>query len=482
MGTTNKNIPPLENSRGNSLSKSSIEIERELVDKERALREKIREYEKLGININRAWALLVRARTMTKDDEQALDWIARADADLEIKKQMHRWSSGKRMVLTCLAIIVAIAIFPAAYFICQHICGKEFLTILNVPWFIIVWGYIGSATYIVLTIINRITAKTLDPHRFPEYFFRLLLGGIFAGIIFYVLQLSFFSLPINKDSAYNFEDDLNRVTFNKTYETVYKEYQDNKFELQSFYGVITEFKDYKDSNPLDKATIMSRNENKINDAYDYLSESYGASDQSPPINFGEIKKFITSPEVQQDTNYINKINTYYANALSILENKHSSLEKIFQESETAEKETPILVEKIGLDKKIRITNDKIDELNSHIDNNMYQEGLYKAEQPSSPKSESMIKNCEKLINEDKVELSSLKLELATYDKAYEDAVRKEHSRPIWESAFFLVSAFLSGFSVSFVNHLMNRAIKGILGGVKTEEFPSEEEKPDTGPN
>jgi len=277
--------------------------------------------DKRGVNVNQAWKLYEKANNLTKqmgEENQILQYINQAEADLKRKEVMCRWSTRWRVVIFCVALVVILGFGPAVFYVYCWQTDTKLLLILGAPVFLIVWGYVGSAAYVLISIGKRISQRLLDPQKFPEYYFRLILGAIFAGAIYYILQLGLLSLPptVSKEVSASLEK-----TQIEQKEQKVKELDENKKKLESEIEILT-------------------------------GKSSGE---------GSISKLGIKPDGE-------------------------------------------------VKKEPYVTKEKKEEL---------------------------------------VEIEKI--------------LEREGEQPIWESAFYVVIAFFSGFSVNFVNSVFNRALRGILG-------------------
>lgn len=165
------------------------------------LRRLISKYEDKGVNVKRAWYLFNRARDLSHKPEEALDLVARARGDLSYKRKLFRWSTGGSACWFSAIAVSVIVILPVSlWLICDYLVpclpGVSIgAVILGIPVFLLKWGYIGAAAYVLFSIGKKIASRLLDPHEAPAYLFRLVLGCVFAGVLFYVFQLGFLSLP-----------------------------------------------------------------------------------------------------------------------------------------------------------------------------------------------------------------------------------------------------------------------------------------------
>jgi len=179
---------------GNDKRNSSVDVKSRLSK----LCEDIGTLDKKGVNVHQAWKLYGKAINLTKqkgEENEILQYINQAEADLKRREVMCRWSTSWRVVIFCIALVVILSIGPAAFYIYWWHAEPELLVVLGVPISLIIWGYVGSAAYILVSIGKRISQRLLDPQKFPEYYFRLILGAIFAAAVFYILQLGILSLP-----------------------------------------------------------------------------------------------------------------------------------------------------------------------------------------------------------------------------------------------------------------------------------------------
>jgi hypothetical protein len=149
--------------------------------------------EKEGVNVKKAWELYRKARAaLVEDDgEKAKALIERAYGDLHRKAVLLSASSGALSV-SFIALGIAIILFVLL------VAFEDFIEthkILTVPLFIIGWGLIGSISYVLISAYRKIKEKTFEWYDLPAYFYRFLLGGVLAGIAFYLVQLGVTSLP-----------------------------------------------------------------------------------------------------------------------------------------------------------------------------------------------------------------------------------------------------------------------------------------------
>jgi hypothetical protein len=164
------------------------------------LRREIAEKEKEGVNVTRAWRLFGIARKLDREEdvEKAFDYIEKVRGDLVWKDKLFKWSTRKGVIVFACSVPFLIAGPLAAYLIAKYF-GYDIIQCkpvwLRMPVFILAWGYLGSAAYVLITISNRLSKKLFDPRDMLFYAYRLLLGGILAGAIFYVMQMGLVSIP-----------------------------------------------------------------------------------------------------------------------------------------------------------------------------------------------------------------------------------------------------------------------------------------------
>ena len=67
-----------------------------------------------------------------------------------------------------------------------------------IPRFVIIWGYIGAATYALKVITKKVADNKFDKEHIPEHIGRLFIGTALAVFIFFVLSTGgFFGLTID---------------------------------------------------------------------------------------------------------------------------------------------------------------------------------------------------------------------------------------------------------------------------------------------
>lgn len=159
------------------------------------LRKLIIRYERRGVNVERAWRLYDKAvdyeaRGKPDESERGLKFIGRAFSDLSRKRSLKNIS---RLAIFASVVFCLIAVVGAILLYFQKIPCDDI--VLGVPLFIVLWGLIGSASYLLLMENRAIRRGVLGWFGFFRYLYRIALGGVMAAVTFYVVQLGVVSLP-----------------------------------------------------------------------------------------------------------------------------------------------------------------------------------------------------------------------------------------------------------------------------------------------
>ncbi|UCH79088.1 MAG: hypothetical protein JSU81_03825, partial [Candidatus Coatesbacteria bacterium] len=149
--------------------------------------------ERKRINVAVAWGYYEKA---IREENEGSKWKAayyleRAYSEL-LRKEVLFEDSSSAFVVCIIALLISVVIF--GLFVSFN-TAIERLQILSVPLFVIAWGLTGSISYVLLSAYGKIKRKTFDWYDLPEYSYRFILGGVLAGIAFYVVQLGITSLP-----------------------------------------------------------------------------------------------------------------------------------------------------------------------------------------------------------------------------------------------------------------------------------------------
>jgi hypothetical protein len=165
------------------------------------LRGEIRAKEEKGVNVNRAWRLFGIARKLDRkeDVEKAFDYMEKVRGDLAWKERLFDYSTRTVTLWVAYGVPIIIAVPLIGYIVAK--CGFGFdlfadkPVMLGMPMFILAWGYIGSTAYILLSVHSKISKRLFDIRDPVGYVYRAVLGGILAGVIFYIIQTGLVSLP-----------------------------------------------------------------------------------------------------------------------------------------------------------------------------------------------------------------------------------------------------------------------------------------------
>ncbi len=66
-----------------------------------------------------------------------------------------------------------------------------------IPFYIVLWGFIGSTTYVVKTACGHISKDDFDDKYIPYYISRIIIGPAFAIVIYFMISSgSFFGITI----------------------------------------------------------------------------------------------------------------------------------------------------------------------------------------------------------------------------------------------------------------------------------------------
>lgn len=463
----------------------------------------IEEHDKEGVNVRRAWYLYGQAEKLNKqkdvEEEKICKYIAQAKADLERKKELYKWSTSWRMVIFCVVLLVVLFAGPALFFLYKYISGKELIIILSVPVFLMIWGYIGAATYVLATIGMKISKRLLDPQKFPEYYFRLLLGAVFAAAIFYVFQLGFLSLPgtVVEEVSVAVE---NAEGFAK-----HREYTLKKDKLLAGTEIFKKFlEDLEDSISKDDPTKVAELLLKHRSKWEYkIKDKDGNSISYKSVEgylneYNSAHKKFKSPEIkpEEKATYLNAMETSkqeidycFNRVLELLATENVENIKDLTVVEAKIKEWSYLVESVQLEEELNDLRTEVSTLKSVIEGKKKDLANVKEQiaelDKDSPEYKEKGNERDSLNSQIKLDEESLKekeLKLDELKAKFGEAARRERRKPVWESAFFIVVAFFSGFSVNFVNTMFDRAIRGILAGgngaERGEQESGEEPEPE----
>ncbi|MEE9456976.1 MAG: hypothetical protein V3W11_07495 [bacterium] len=145
-----------------------------------------------GINVKDAWDLHAQAKKAREEEgKEANDLIARAYADL-VRKEVLLNTSRHAFAVVCIAFIALMGLLVTLVWFNKEI---EKGYILSVPVFIVAWGFVGSISYVLISIYGKIQEKAFDWYDLPGYIYRIALGGVLAGVAFYLVQFGITSLP-----------------------------------------------------------------------------------------------------------------------------------------------------------------------------------------------------------------------------------------------------------------------------------------------
>lgn len=483
------------------------------------LRREIGEKEKKGVNVTRAWRLFGIARKLSRkeDAEKAFDYIEKVRGDLEWKEKLYEYSTRTRTRFVAYGVPILVAVPLIAYIIAK--CGfhydffAEKPITLAMPTFIIAWGYVGSVAYVLISVHNKISKRLLDKMDPIGYLYRVVLGGILAGVIFYIIQMGLVSLP--GTAGDEVDAALGRAGIPAKYirNSVDKSNYEN--EIYENNKLINDFKSPED-------VILTEH------GYEELLGKPGEErDAYVKANF-LIKYKLTWLEQDLSFNFIEADGSKNKQLsgkididkirLALSEKKFAYIEQIFgkiknkvikelegqiEEKERLLKEITIKTSRMKYRLESAMVDDEITELRSNMDGlvsekgrledwllTMQTPGITGTETPgagieretggeSASKVDELIDGQVKLkiINE---KIENKKEELDVLKEKRKAARKREEEKPVWESAVFIVIAFFSGYSINFVTKMFDRAMTAIISGkpgaTETEgEVPHEPE-------
>jgi len=152
--------------------------------------------QRLGVNVAEAWssyekaaeanAEVARGGAGTAEGVRLL--IKKTYAEL-LRKIELRKNSSFAVVFSFVPLVPLMALI---YFRDQL---PRDLIIFGIPVFVVIWGIIGGVCSALLSAWGKIKRQELERLDVLGYAYRIALGGVLAGVTFYVLQLGLVSLP-----------------------------------------------------------------------------------------------------------------------------------------------------------------------------------------------------------------------------------------------------------------------------------------------
>jgi hypothetical protein len=157
------------------------------------LRSLIFEYQIKGVNVRQVQALYEEARKFEKTNRPVEASLIVDKAYGNLSRKIILFGTSRGAFLVCiLALIIILVLLIGITRYHEFIESEE---ILRVPLFIVTWGLIGSMSYVLISVYRKIRRQSFEWVDLAGYFYRFILGGVLAGISFYILQLGVASLP-----------------------------------------------------------------------------------------------------------------------------------------------------------------------------------------------------------------------------------------------------------------------------------------------
>jgi hypothetical protein len=465
------------------------------------VRGEIREKEEKGVNVNRAWRLFGIARGLNRkeDAEKAFDYMEKVRGDLAWKERLYGYSTRTVTLWVAYGVPILIAVPLIGYIIAK--CGFDYDLFtdqpvrLGMPVFILAWGYIGSVAYVLISVSNKISKRLLDIRDPLGYFYRIILGGILAGVVFYIIQMGLISLPGTAGEEVNAA--LLSAGVAEKNRKVVMEYEDLEKKLRNNNEMIQDFKrgylarlvregTNRESTIGTKAKVLEFYESEW---IGYGLENNNNANLKGPIKVYKIKSALKTPK-KGGYRYISDcFDIVKIKMIITKKEENANLEGLMEEKEVLRKRMEYKLESVRIDKDIKKLDEKIKRLeNAKEEKEDAVYALYKEEEGApveeqkleSPgtKARGVLIDKQKTAGDKYVSPEWLNNEIGRIEKEIEEkeiekgelktkkneAEKRENENPVWESAVFIVIAFFSGYSINFVTKIFDRAMTAIISG------------------
>lgn len=492
MGSNNKNKK--NNGRAKWQDRYLKEME--------TLRREIAEKEKEGVNVTRAWRLFGVARKLSREEdiEKAFDYIEKVRGDLTWKERLYGYSTRTLTHYVAYGVPILIAAPLIAYIIAK--CGygydlfAEKPVMLGMPTFILAWGYIGSIAYVLISVSNKISKRLFDIRDPIGYFYRVVLGGILAGVIFYILQLGLVSLPGTAG------EEVNAALKRAGAPAKYRKYVAERERLEEANykneDVISEFElryiDPYDINDVKrKAKLLLRYVEEWRE-FDDLECDVLKEDPNfkGKIDVGKIRKAMGKDEEEDYNKYI--LASFEIIKDRIISDKHTQIDINNNRLDKIDEyisNIKYIIESAILEETLGNVNSELRQLTNGLRENkeqlkekegqlvMVESGDIKPEDKryrNAADLEADIERINKTIRSLEKKIEELETEKVRLNIQIQEERKRENEKPVWESAIFVVVAFFSGYSINFVTKMFDRAMSAIISG-KPGEAETEGEQP-----
>jgi hypothetical protein len=480
-----------------------------------------------GVNLRRAWYLFAVARDAYQkgDYEKAYEYAIRVKNDITRKEKLHKWSSGKHALAFFIGSIVAVIGLPVTFYAVMEFISKinqvyDTTTILGIPVFIVLWGYVGAATFVLLAIGRSITQRLNDPRKAIEYFYRLVLGGVLAGVIFYVVQLGIVSLP--GTAGVEISESLVNAGAVEKYRKAKSLRNMCEKKVRDYEILLNEIEYYEYGEPSETVNFLSEHADKwehLGIAVSEEPEDVPKSEKQEDVPKSEKQEDVPKSEKQEDVPKIKEVITIEkletkigeyteGDDFDVQEDAQIYIRECYKEIQP-KLEKAVKIKKRTYEMEIEGIQKDMDMLGPFMESVKIRKATEELEADildlkSEPRrlSDKIAKIKDKISRaspEKKEELESAMKEFEAENtlipkriqgkeddlKIAEESLKKaeaeEVDKPVWESAVFIVVAFFSGFSINFVYQMFDRATSAIFaqrpaeGEMEDLETPTKEE-------